>query len=408
MKFLITLFISFLFSSIMYSQGQEGEAFPDNELNIQVQNAPNRTITFEFIPVGANWANSSGCNFLSYNDETTYISTIDVGEEGYVDCRFNGYEYRYYNEGNYTDIFSCADDGAGLKPMRNGFYRINIKDNGQLITHVYFDWRDTGFPVSNNCSSCTGNDMTIRYDGDDEQILFWNDGGINHDNLIPDEYLTSGQIITWAEFKCGLQSTTNLENFWANALVILTDQNNPRIVWGPHPTFQATSYKVYRAVSATPLAHPELYANVIATVSNNTFEYKDIDIASGPDYIYYFVKGYNGSYSNRTNIEQVNGGFYKENLSGDGRQIFTFDLEQNYPNPFNPSTTISFSVEENSFIKLKVYDVLGNEIAELVNEAKEPGSYSVLFGASNLSSGIYFYILQANNKSITRKLLFTK
>jgi hypothetical protein len=85
-----------------------------------------------------------------------------------------------------------------------------------------------------------------------------------------------------------------------------------------------------------------------------------------------------------------------------------FILEQNYPNPFNPSTTISFSVPEIEFVTLKVYDVLGNEIATLINEEKSAGSYEILFDATDLSSGIYFYRLQAGSFVETKKMVLMK
>jgi len=72
-----------------------------------------------------------------------------------------------------------------------------------------------------------------------------------------------------------------------------------------------------------------------------------------------------------------------------------FSLSQNYPNPFNPGTVIKFQISKESFITLKVYDVLGKEVAALVNEEKPAGSYEVEFDASKLVSGIYFYKLQA-------------
>lgn len=67
---------------------------------------------------------------------------------------------------------------------------------------------------------------------------------------------------------------------------------------------------------------------------------------------------------------------------------------QNYPNPFNPSTKLSFVIGHLSFVTLKVYDMLGREVATLVNEAKSAGEYEVEFDASGLSSGIYFYRIQ--------------
>ena len=85
-----------------------------------------------------------------------------------------------------------------------------------------------------------------------------------------------------------------------------------------------------------------------------------------------------------------------------------FLLSQNYPNPFNPLTTISYSVPELSFVTLKVYDVLGNEIATLVNKENSVGSYTVEFDATTLPSGIFFYKLQAGDFVETKKMVLMK
>lgn len=85
-----------------------------------------------------------------------------------------------------------------------------------------------------------------------------------------------------------------------------------------------------------------------------------------------------------------------------------FSLAQNYPNPFNPATAIQFAIPKASHVSLKVYDVLGNEIAELVNEELSAGVYNRTFNAANLSSGIYFYTLRANNFTATKKLMLVK
>ncbi len=85
-----------------------------------------------------------------------------------------------------------------------------------------------------------------------------------------------------------------------------------------------------------------------------------------------------------------------------------FELMQNYPNPFNPSTVINYQLPVNSFVTLKVYDVLGREVKMLVNERENVGSHSVTFNASNLPSGVYFYRLQAGTYSETKKLLLLK
>ncbi|MGE5797539.1 MAG: T9SS type A sorting domain-containing protein, partial [Ignavibacteria bacterium] len=85
-----------------------------------------------------------------------------------------------------------------------------------------------------------------------------------------------------------------------------------------------------------------------------------------------------------------------------------FLLAQNYPNPFNPSTTISFSIPAESFITLKIYDLLGKEIATIVSGELSAGSYKRIWNAENYASGIYFYRLQAGNFTETKKLILMK
>jgi hypothetical protein len=83
-------------------------------------------------------------------------------------------------------------------------------------------------------------------------------------------------------------------------------------------------------------------------------------------------------------------------------------LERNYPNPFNPSTKIKYQLVQTGFISLKVFDVLGNEIAQLVNEEQAIGIHTIEFNAANLPSGIYFYRLASNNFTQTKKMILLK
>jgi hypothetical protein len=85
-----------------------------------------------------------------------------------------------------------------------------------------------------------------------------------------------------------------------------------------------------------------------------------------------------------------------------------FLLNQNYPNPFNPSTIIKYEIPERSFVTLRVYDVLGKEITTLVNEETPGGTYQVDFDTYDLTSGIYFYQLQAGSFVGTRKMVLLK
>ena len=99
-------------------------------------------------------------------------------------------------------------------------------------------------------------------------------------------------------------------------------------------------------------------------------------------------------------------------IKNSSRGSISYILNQNYPNPFNPSTNIQYSIGSRQFVSLKVYDLLGREIATLVNEEKPAGSYEVEFSAtgegSSLTSGIYFYKLQAGDYTEVKKMIFMK
>ena len=85
-----------------------------------------------------------------------------------------------------------------------------------------------------------------------------------------------------------------------------------------------------------------------------------------------------------------------------------YTLSQNYPNPFNPTTKINFALPKSGLVTMKIYDILGKEVATLVNEVKNAGSYTVDFNASNLTSGVYFYKVSVNGFSEVKKMLLLK
>jgi hypothetical protein len=92
----------------------------------------------------------------------------------------------------------------------------------------------------------------------------------------------------------------------------------------------------------------------------------------------------------------------------DSRVPESYELAQNYPNPFNPVTTIDFSLTSADFVTLKVYNLLGQEVATLVEGEKEIGNYRVNFDAGNLPSGTYMYVLRTGTFSAMKKMILMK
>jgi photosystem II stability/assembly factor-like uncharacterized protein len=96
------------------------------------------------------------------------------------------------------------------------------------------------------------------------------------------------------------------------------------------------------------------------------------------------------------------------NLAESEHSISNFCLQQNYPNPFNPSTTIKYSIPEDGFVKLAVYNMLGEEVATIVSNVQKAGRYEVNFKASGLASGVYVYRIEAANYTASKKLVLMK
>lgn len=134
------------------------------------------------------------------------------------------------------------------------------------------------------------------------------------------------------------------------------------------------------------------------TTNASAYNFIDNDVAAG-------------NYKYRLKQIDLDGSFnYSHAVETDVSGAKQFVLMQNYPNPFNPSTTISWQIPVQGFVTLKIFDVLGNELATLVNEVKDPGFYSSIFSTESLqfSSGVYFYQLRSGNFVSTKKFILTK
>ncbi|MEW6508251.1 MAG: T9SS type A sorting domain-containing protein, partial [Bacteroidota bacterium] len=182
-------------------------------------------------------------------------------------------------------------------------------------------------------------------------------------------------------------------------------------------------YAVYRKVTTS--GTPTLLTTVSATGSSS-YTYTDYEyaISSGENKIllFYDVRAYyspSSAYSDPS-FEGVYG-VYNISKQPDEVAYNQTSLElpatlrvSNYPNPFNPTTTISYQLPEESFVTLKVFDILGREVATLVNEHKPAGMYNVTFNARHpgqsreITSGVYIYTLSANGFVLSKKMLLAK
>lgn len=157
------------------------------------------------------------------------------------------------------------------------------------------------------------------------------------------------------------------------------------------------------------LAIDDKFANTLSAYKNkdvgNSTNLSLSGLVSNMDY-YYRVKAYNtGGSSGYSNTIKV--GLFVD-IEKQKSVPTEFNLLQNYPNPFNPETKIRFDIPKECFVKLHVYDVLGNEVASLVNKILLPATYNINFNASKLNNGVYFYRLDTDGFTQTKKMIFLK
>ncbi|MBK7500556.1 MAG: T9SS type A sorting domain-containing protein [Ignavibacteriales bacterium] len=184
---------------------------------------------------------------------------------------------------------------------------------------------------------------------------------------------------------------------------IVPGQNEVTLIWNVDRIIHndLMGFKIYRHNNS---GFVPAETNLITTLINQHSSFTDNSVQAGQNYFYM--------------IEAVddagNSGWTTElstsitSIKNEAALPTVFALEQNYPNPFNPSTMISYSIPQSSFVTLKVYDILGNEITTLVNETRSAGKYEVRFDASELSNGVYFYTVNADNFTSTKKMLLMK
>jgi hypothetical protein len=208
-----------------------------------------------------------------------------------------------------------------------------------------------------------------------------------------------------------------------NLIVTINPQNYPVVTWDVNiePDMPGGQYKIWRA--STSGGEPTTFYHV-GTINipgsgakpPSTYSWVDYGVCGvgqGAYKLFYIVTAVDNTSleSVRSNYDWVpwNMLMCKEGLQNAEEETITeYKLHNNYPNPFNPQTTIQYDVKEKGLVQLKVYDVLGKEVITLVSEFKETGSYSVLFDASELPSGIYIYSLRVNDFVQNNKMTLLK
>ena len=293
------------------------------------------------------------------------------------------------------------DVNADANPIfAAGLYKISAIESGVEKACFYMDWRTSTEGWTESV------DVYFKYDYANKHFR-----NAANTQIIDHSYQTLWDLTT------NLLETSGLEDYWDNCLAVFNNgDDHPKFAWGSYPGFSNNYFKIYKK-KGTP--------NFVLYDSTTSTTYLDVneEILTGPPHaneghIYYkatsvgyptdnpLIPLYESDYSNTVDIRSLMPPLQKQGINSTVKN--DYNLLQNYPNPFNPTTTISFNIPQSEKVTIKVFDIIGREVATLINELKEAGAYSLDFDAKNLTSGIYFYQIQAGKYSETRKLILQK
>ena len=176
------------------------------------------------------------------------------------------------------------------------------------------------------------------------------------------------------------------------------NENGVSLNWNTATELNNNGFEVQRSFDGSDFSTIGFVKGFGTTTQQHSYSYVDKPNTTKKTTLYYRLKqvDFNGSSS------------YSQTLSVVYDLPVKFELSQNYPNPFNPTTVIKYQIAKTSDVSLKVYNSIGQEVAELVKGTAEPGTYKVQFDARNLSSGVYFYKLKAGDFVTVKKMVVMK
>ena len=330
--------------------------------------------------------------------------------------------------------FVCGSNGQILKTTNAGATWNPTVTNTNIYLHdiAFFD-SSNGFAIGQNSTILKTSNSGLTWDsvygvqyganlnaikiitsqlvyaaGDSGKVLFSNDGGLNW-NIIPsntNNFIYGITAVDSSLYFFG-ENGTILKFTSASIPVELTsfnaavNDNKVNLSWSTATELNNSGFQIQR-LKASKIEVNENWQNIgfvngIGTSTEaHTYSFQDHEITSG-------------KYQYRLKQIDFDGSFeYSNIIAVEIGTPVEFILAQNFPNPFNPGTNISWQTPVSGQQILKVYDVLGNEVAILIDEFKSAGSYQVEFNAAKLSSGVYFYKLQVGSLTQTKKMQLIK
>ena len=390
------------FGNGVYLRGVAPTGTDVNKFSIYSINNPTNLFTMRFLirlgnSDGSNTATSGNWYLFIGNGSSFSNNNAFNGTE-----TFSGLRWTFSSGGNISTDYRNGDTWSALSPSpfaQGSDYIVDIYCNNSSITNIY-TYNSNYYSVAQN-----------KFD-------LWVNGILVGDDLNKAQITNNATLNSFMFY--GENSVSNVANIFLDNIYYtngLSDEPLPIELL----VFNLETHK----------NQVKLFWQTLTETNNYGFEIErkytnSLDITDSHWQKIGFVKGYANSNSpkNYSFIDKnLLNGFYSyrlKQIDSDGKFTYSDELKvkvdyksqvlelKNYPNPFNPITKLYFEIPEDGFITLKIYDILGKEIRTLINENKLAGAYEIEFDASGLTSGIYFNVLQVNNKRIVNKMQLLK
>ena len=340
----------------------------------------NNLNTIEFINASYGW--------IGGNDGLI-LRTTDEGQS---------WSIHYLNEFSNILKLHFFDSNIGLALSSGG--KIHRTENGgstwtTIYDHPYYEFWDFDFLTSTQGFLC----------GQNGSVYITNDGGFSWNSSNTPPYLNlrtifaiENNLIVTAGENGIIQYIEIGENVPVELISFSADVSGTGVAltWTTATEINNHMFVIERKNENKEFRMVGYREGKGTTTDINKYTYLDNDVEKGKYYYRLKQIDYDGSFE------------YSKEIEIEVNTANNFSLKQNYPNPFNPTTSIKYTVPSNEYVTLKVYDILGNEVATLVNEQQESGRYTVNFDGDKLSSGLYIYKIQAGKFSQVRKMLLLK
>ncbi len=330
--------------------------------------------TTKFVSSPSSFTDSPSGSYT--NSQSTYMKTqypIDLSNILGAELSFSA-QWNIENDYDYAQVQVSTNNGINWIPMEGVYTNPGVG---------YF--QPNGEPLYDGSQLSWINEKMDLSQFSDQQILlrfyFASDGYITADGIYIDDIVITKYVTVPVELISFTAKVTN---------------NSILLNWNTASELNNKGFEVERSVDKKIWKTLGFIDGNGTSTNSNYYSFSDSKPLTGISYYRLKQIDFDGSFK-----------YYKE-VKADNSKLLSFNLSQNYPNPFNPATSIEFVLPEKQFVTLKVFDILGNQVAVLLNELKDKGVHTIIFDAHNLSSGMYIYKIQTEKYSATKKMILTK